>query len=434
MSMVKINNHYLTGLIKPSYTLQNLVEIKKFLEDHGTLKFAIKENGLYSAMTTEQKESISGYTYTWIRDTIMITNYQRETGNFHIVEKTLDALRNYFYKQRHRFINIIEGNADKNDPMQRPHIRFNGDTLEEIDQKWAHAQNDALGYALWMVFKVANENRYSWNSIDHEVYPLFPLYFEAIEYWHDEDSGHWEEARKVQSSSIGVVVAALKEMKKFITLNPAASFEYKKRKITIEQLQYLIEQGEKQLQEFLPYESPPQRDADGALLFLLYPLEVIEEKQAQKVLNTVLTHLQGDYGIKRYKGDSYWCANYKKLLKEEDRTVDFSENMEQRDRMLIPDTEAQWCIFNPIVSVIYGKRYVKTQKAQNLEAQTYYFNRSLGQLTPESCVLGAGKCPEAYYIEDSANGIYIHNDHVPLGWAQANLGVALEYMKRSLAV
>ena len=31
----------------------------------------------------------------------------------------------------------------------RPHVRFDGRTLSEIgDQRWAHAQNDALGYFL----------------------------------------------------------------------------------------------------------------------------------------------------------------------------------------------------------------------------------------------------------------------------------------------
>ena len=34
-------------------------------------------------------------------------------------------------------------------------------------------------------------------------------YFAAIRFWQDEDSGHWEEQRKVSASSIGTVVAGL---------------------------------------------------------------------------------------------------------------------------------------------------------------------------------------------------------------------------------
>ncbi len=36
---------------------------------------------------------------------------------------------------------------------------------------------------------------------------LFPLCFEAIAYWQDEDSDHWEEDRKITASSIRVVIA-----------------------------------------------------------------------------------------------------------------------------------------------------------------------------------------------------------------------------------
>lgn len=216
----------------------------------------------------------------------------------------MTALRHYFFKHRARFSSIIEGKADKNDPMQRPHVRFNGETLDEIDQKWPHAQNDALGYALWMVFRLANENRYTLSPLDYKLYSLFPPYFEAIEYWHDQDSGHWEEARKVESSSIGVVVAALSEMKQFMKKNQSARFVYAHKEISIEKLQHLIKKGRKQLRRFLPYESSPQRKADAALLFLVYPLEIVGEKQGIEILDAVSTQLEGEYGIKRYKGDS----------------------------------------------------------------------------------------------------------------------------------
>lgn len=34
-------------------------------------------------------------------------------------------------------------------------------------------------------------------------------YLKAIHFWQDEDSGHWEEQRKVSASSLGTVVAGL---------------------------------------------------------------------------------------------------------------------------------------------------------------------------------------------------------------------------------
>jgi phosphorylase kinase alpha/beta subunit len=419
--------------MKSSYALRDLDELFQFFQVHDTLKLKIKDNGLYPAMATEQNDLLSGYANTWVRDTVMITNYQVEIGNFDVASKTISTLRDFFYKHRFRFINIIEGKADRNNPMERPHIRFNGDSLEEINQKWAHAQNDALGYFLWMSFRLANKNKHELTPKDYEIYALFPRYFEAIEYWQDSDSGHWEEARKIESSSIGVVVAGLKEMKRFLEnqrINPFAAFD---KTIKTDYLDKLIAYGEKQLQAFLPYESPPRRKADGALLFLIYPLEVISGQTAQDVLNLTLKELKGMYGIKRYIGDSYWCADYKKFLDEKERTVDFSDNIDKRDQMLKPGAEAQWCIFDPVVSIIYGKKYLASGIDEDLVQQTYYFNRSLGQITSNEFSLGRGKCPEAYYLEDSTKGVYIPNDHVPLAWTQANLGIAVEYLKQSLS-
>jgi hypothetical protein len=72
---------------------------------------------------------------------------------------------------------------------------------------------------------------------------------------------------------------------------------------------------------------------------------------------------------------------------------------------------------------IYGKRFLAhPENTGNLEEQTYFFNRSLKQLTQEI------QCPELYFFR---HGKWIPNPHTPLAWAQANLSLALEFMKRS---
>ena len=45
---------------------------------------------------------------------------------------------------------------------------------------------------------------------------LIARYFQKIQYWKDEDSGHWEELRKVAASSIGVATAGLREFRSLI--------------------------------------------------------------------------------------------------------------------------------------------------------------------------------------------------------------------------
>lgn len=114
----------------------------------------------------------------------------------------------------------------------------------------------------------------------------------------------------------------------------------------------------------------------------------------------------------------------------ENLTADVSEHQEERDALAKPGEEAQWCIFDPIISVIAGSRYLATGNASDLEQQVHYLNRSLGQITGPDCPQGEMRCPEAYY---SVHGRYVPNDQAPLLWTQANLLLALLAMKKSTA-
>ncbi|MDB5390874.1 MAG: hypothetical protein JWM11_6520, partial [Planctomycetaceae bacterium] len=127
-------------------------------------------------------------------------------------------------------------------------------------------------------------------------------------------------------------------------------------------------------------------------------------------------------------GDSYWCADYKTALAPEVRTSDFSDDLSSRDKLLKPGLEAQWCIFDPIISIHHGLNYQRTGDPLELERQIFHLHRSLGQLTGTETPFGPFLCPESYYCE---NGQYGPNDVTPLLWTQANLRLALEFMKRS---
>lgn len=419
------------SLIKDRYTSHDLAALRRFFVKNNTLKIASLKNGLYPARAINKNSMVLGYSNVWVRDTVMVVNYLFELGQFQKARKAISTIRDYFFIHTERFINIIEGRSDKNNPMLRPHVRFNGETLCELPEKWAHAQNDALGYALWITFRLCNINEYKLTARDQKVWALFPSYFNAIEFWQDSDSGHWEEAREVKCSSIGVVTAALEEMKKYIINNPDVAFEFAGGRVTLNQLNFLIKKGKGQLRNMLPQETLNSRKADSALLFLIYPLAVVNQKQAGGILKSIKSDLEGEYGIRRYLGDSYWCADYKKLLQDDKQAIDYSDNIATRNKLLQAGQEAQWCIFDPIISVIYGQRFIATGKLNYHNLQTKYFNRSLSQLTSKGFEFAAGQCPELYYIEDSARGRYLPNDNTPLAWAQANLGVAFEYMNKS---
>jgi Glycosyl hydrolases family 15 len=434
-----VHNEALRPLVRAAYGRDDLARIAAFLDARGTLRLVPKANGLYPAVAAGGPAA-ERYACVWVRDTVMVVNHLREAGRFAEAARTLRTLRAYFERHLERFDRIADGRADPEDVMQRPHVRFDGDTLDELPETWAHAQNDALGEALWMTFRLARDGGYAIEPADVAVACRFPAYFAAIAFWRDADSGAWEEARKVESSSLGAVVAGLEEMAAFLREDEAArdAFARAPRPVTVEALEGLAAKGRAALDARLPDESPPARGADAALLFLVYPLGVVGRGQADAILGSVLSQLEGEHGIKRYRGDSYWCAGYKALLGVAQRTVDFSADMGARDRLLVPGTEAEWCIFDPVVSVIYGQRYRETRRAEDLAGQVRHFNRALGQITADDFAVDGvprgGQCPEAYYVEDTATMIRVPNDHVPLAWTQANLAVALASMERSLAL
>jgi phosphorylase kinase alpha/beta subunit len=326
----------------------------------------------------------------------------------------MKSLMSFYRKYKRRFTDIIERRVDPTNPMNRPHVRFDGDHLQELPEKWSHAQNDALGAFLWLAAKLADECH--WSAEERELLATVARYLAAIRYWTDEDSGHWEESRKISASSIGVATAALEARD-----NAAESDS--------------LRAGHQALRKILPSEciqSDPAkcRRYDSALLFLIYPYQIVTGEMADLILADVKSQLLGPYGIRRYLGDSYWCADYKQKLAADVRTADFSDNLESRDRFLQPGFEAQWCLFDPIISISYGLRFQRTHDAEDHRQRMWHLNRSLSQLTVPGSRFGAYRCPESYFCEQ---GVYVPNDICPLLWTQANLKMALTQLIRSLS-
>jgi hypothetical protein len=415
----------------------DVASLLQFLEAQGTFRFAALPNGLFPAASGDAEDhSTTGYSNVWVRDNIQIA------WAHHVVQPDSAAaadcirgLMSFYTRHRYRFRNIIEGRADDRDPMNRPHIRFDGNNLKELIEKWSHAQNDALGYFLWLTCRLLREKRLQAADVNREILADLVRYWQVIRYWEDEDSGHWEETRKVAASSIGTAVAGLSELSLLISQPDYADWLLStEAAVSPKEVYQLTEQGRAALNRILPAECvqndpAKKRDYDAALLFLIYPLEIVDESMADQILANVKQHLLGEYGIRRYLGDSYWCANYKQLLSADVRTSDFSDDLSQRDAMLKPGTEAQWCIFDPIISCIYARRYARSNSPADLQQQIHFLRRSLGQMTTSASRFGAWRCPESYYLEGDQR---VPNDITPLLWTQANLWQALVMFQESL--
>ncbi len=422
--------------IRSDSSAADIDSIVSFLNEQGTFQFPALPNGLFSAALGDGGDfALTGYANIWVRDNIHIAHAHWVIGDRPAAVKTVRTLIDFYRKYQFRFADNIEGRADANDPMQRPHIRFCGTDLTELPEKWSHAQNDALGYWLWLTSKLAIAGDLILESSDVAVLIDLLRYWKKIQYWQDEDSGHWEESRKVAMSSIGVAVGGLREFREWLATPPgdlARTLFPQVDSLATE----LWDAGIRTLGKNLPHESGPSgletdRPFDSALLFLMYPIDLWDGEVREEILNNVRTHLLGQYGIRRYLGDSYWCADYKTLLAADERTADFSDNLGARDQLLKPGLEAQWCIFDPILSVIYGRRFQRTGKEADREQQLFHMQRSLSQMTTAESRFGAYRCPESYFCE---NGVYVSNDITPLLWTQANLRLALHFMRETLRV
>jgi phosphorylase kinase alpha/beta subunit len=449
MALVVPRNSALQSVMRDHYTAAEIQALRGLLEQQGVLTMRPLASGLFSAAVTTEFSEGTNYRAAWVRDNVHVAFAHLANGRPAVAVAAWRALLRFFRTQRGRFESIIERPELKAEPQRRPHIRFDGERLRELDQKWSHAQNDALGYFFWLgarlmlagVLLPADLEQADWETL-----ALFPRYFRAIEYWQDEDNGHWEEAAKIEASSIGVVVASLRAWRMMKSREGAqaidsnqptgmasidAGRDHVERLFPGADLDELIERGEAALSTILPAEcvqpeSGKSRDADAALLFLIYPLEVIDGPTADAVLARIDSHLLGPVGIRRYRGDSFYCRDYERLIAAggDDPTRDFSDDMSGRDALLRDGEEAQWCIFDPILSVVYGQRFARTGDVESRRRQWEHLNRALAQITradPPRCE--AFQCPELYYIED---GELRTSRATPLLWTQANLWTALE--------
>ncbi|WP_417851369.1 glycoside hydrolase family 15 protein [Thalassoglobus sp.] len=415
--------------VSSNTTSQEIDEIVQFLVDQGTFNFPTLSTGLFSAAAAENPEfRLTGYQNVWVRDNIHIAHALWLIGEKQIAVNAIQSFVSFYSKYRHKFVDIISGKTDPANVQSRPHIRFDGESLTENDEHWAHAQNDAIGYFLWLMCKLLRSGDL---SVSEEIVDLLSLvvqYLHKIEYWQDEESGHWEETKKIEASSIGPVVAGLVELKAWLS-ESGTELDSSVQ----DQIVKCLAQGESALDEILPAEciqpDPSQhRLYDSALLFLCYPLQIVDRETTTQITENVRQHLMEPIGIKRYIGDSYWCANYRALLSPETRTTDYSEDLSGRDALLEEGQEAQWCLFDPILSIIFAQRYLESGREADRELQLFHLKRSLAQLTDRHSHFGPYRCPESYFLED---GNWIPNDICPLLWTQANLRLALHWMKLS---
>ncbi|HMA66768.1 MAG TPA: glycoside hydrolase family 15 protein, partial [Desulfosalsimonadaceae bacterium] len=302
------------GLLRSSYYRRDVEHLHGFLEENGTFGFRRFANGLFPAAPFAGEQDASGYGHAWVRDNVHVAHAHYVWGDSEAAVRTANALMRFFQGQRPRMQKVAKYPRMAENAMNRPHIRFEGETMRELPEKWPHAQNDALGYFLWFYSKLAGEHRVGFGEEEKRCMADLVRYLRAIRYWEDPDSGHWEEVKKVSASSIGAVVAGLSGLQQL--LDSPSGREGPEKTPDRADVAELIGKGKAALDQILPYEcrghkNGGQRRYDAALLFLIYPLRVVSGAMARSILGDVKTNLQGIIGIRRYIRDSYWCPDYR---------------------------------------------------------------------------------------------------------------------------
>ena len=410
------------------YTRTQLDAIAAALEAHGTLRLTPLPTGLYPA-TSASGPGAAAYRHVWVRDNVYVALALWRSGEPDAAVATARGLLAFYGAHRGRFDAAAAGGFDARDAIVRPHVRFDGLTLAEIEtERWPHAQNDALGYCLWLAATLASAALLTPTPDEIETLRALVGYLGAIRFWDDEDSGHWEETRKVSASSIGTVVAGLRAWRALLPAGRVPGLSTTAARELETAATALIDRGSRALLAILPAEcvqlDPRQnRRYDAALLFLVHPLGVVEDALAALIVDDICRYLQGPVGIRRYLRDSYWAPDYEARVAERDRARDYSEDIETRDVLLEQiGGEAQWCIFDPIVSALHGARAIRSGAAADRIRQVAYFNRTLAQVTE------TWTCPELYYQRD---GTLVPNPHTPLLWTQSNLRLALAALRET---
>ncbi len=316
-------------------------------------------NGLFSASRNEVK---TGYNLCWIRDTVYASMGFEAVKNIAALRKTYHALLNLLLKHEYKIDWMIRQPHPK-EAFRYIHARYDPLTMEEISGQWGNKQNDAIGAVLFKIGELESKGaRIIRNSSDTRMLQKLVNYLEAIEYWHDKDNGMWEENEEVHSSSVGACVAGLKEIS---------------RVDGIDVPQQLITNGEKALQQLLPRESET-KDADLALLSLIYPYNVVNETQRDKILAAVEEKLVREKGVIRYEGDKYYHDG----------------------------KEAQWCFGFPWLAIIYRQLNMPDKHA-------HYVRKTMEVANSD------GEMPELYYGNADK-----HNENTPLAWGQSLCVVA----------
>lgn len=347
------------------------VTYRQLVEQHlRILKKLQYRSGLFAA---SKKRVQTGYDKAWLRDNFYECLAFEKIGDWETVRKTYRAILNIFLKHEYKIDHAIMKKPEHK--YQYIHPRYHPETFDEFWEEWGNKQNDAIGAILFKTGMLEHERgiKILENEDDRRIVQKLVYYLKSIEYWHDPDSGMWEEDEEIHASSVGACVAGLKMVERYAEITVPYG---------------LIERGEEYLRKILPRESK-KKFVDLALLSLIYPYKVVTRKERDEILENVEYHLLRKRGVIRYKNDYYYNKNPDGYSEEAEWTMGFS-----------------WLaiIYEKIGDEKKAKEFIRLAK---------------------DTINARGEIPELYFSNSSK-----YNENAPLGWSESMFIVALYNMNR----
>jgi len=310
----------------------------------------------------------TGYDKAWLRDNFYECLAFEQIGDWDTVRHTYQAILKIFLKHEVKIDWALKERPAQ--AYQYIHARYNPESFDEFWEEWGNKQNDAVGCILFKVAELEERGMAVLESDDERrIVQKLVDYLVRLEYWHDSDSGIWEEREELHASSVGACLAGLKKVK---TVLPY---------INVPDL--ALTEGRQALDKLLPRESP-DKFVDLALLTLIYPYDIVSARQRDDILANIEYHLVKEKGVIRYKGDHY-----------------YNKNPDGRSE------EAEWTFGLAFLSIIY-------HELGNEGKAHHYLELAKETITPK------GEEPELYFSHTSE-----FNENTPLGWAESMLIVAI---------
>ena len=325
------------------------------------LKSLRYKSGLFAA---SKKKISTGYEKAWLRDNFYECLAFFVLKDYKVCKKTYKSLLKIFEKHEYKIEYAIKKKPEHK--HEYIHARYQPHTFDEFWEDWGNKQNDAVGAVLFGIAKLEDASiKIIETEKDKALIEKLINYLASIEYWHDDDSGMWENEEETHASSIGACVAGLQAINKYVHVP-----------------NYLIKNGKETLKHLLPRESK-KKYVDLAQLSLIYPYDIVSKQQRNIILKNVEYHLLKARGVIRYKNDWYYNKN-------EDG---YSE-------------EAEWCFGLSWLAIIYEK--IGDQKKAK-----YFLEKAIAVDTKKGM-------PELYYSQTDKP-----NENNPLGWSESMFIIAL---------